>query len=117
MAQVASRHHVAHHGYPSRHKPLPITMPTKTPTYSLPTSRVAMSPDYSDSSTTYSSHGSRHSAGSYSVGSYAPSASSSEDYGYDRHEGVDVVDELSNRLNSAFDGIKMDRALVQQAQT
>jgi len=94
-------------------------MPAKAPAYDYPVSRVAMSPELSDSSTTYSS--SRHSgmsAGSYSArGSTYAASQSSDDYSYNSQSGVDVVDMLSERMNSAFDPLKMDTSLARQAQT
>ena len=114
MAAHVSRHPTS---YAPHSKALPITMPSKTPTYSYPVSRVAMSPpEMSDTSTSYSG---RTSGGSYSARSsnYAPSHSSGEYDSYHSHSGVDVVDMLSDKMNSAFDPIRMDRSLADQAQT
>jgi biogenesis of lysosome-related organelles complex 1 subunit KXD1 len=77
-------------------------------------------PEILDSSTAYGS--SRHSgmsAGSYSARSsnYAASLSSGDDYSYNSQSGVDVVDMLSERMNSAFDPLKMDTSLARQAKT
>lgn len=71
----------------------------------------------SDSSTAYGS--SRHSGGTYSArsSSYAPSQSSRDYDDYNPTSGVDVVDMLSERMNGAFDTMKMDRSLARQAQT
>jgi biogenesis of lysosome-related organelles complex 1 subunit KXD1 len=104
--------------YAAPPKTLPITMPSKAPAFNYPVSRVAMSPpELSDSSTNYS--GSRHSGGSYSArsSSYAPSQSSRDYDDYNATSGVDVVDMLSERMNGAFDTMKMDRSLARQAQT
>ncbi|RMZ87346.1 hypothetical protein DV736_g5427, partial [Chaetothyriales sp. CBS 134916] len=93
---------------------LPITMPSKAPAYDYPVSRVALSPpDYSD---TASSSG-RHSGRSYSAHSstYALSHASDEYYSH-RDAGVDVVDMLSERMDRAFNPIRMDKSLARQAQ-
>ncbi len=102
---------------PAPHKTLPITMPSKAPAYHYPVSRIAMSPpEMSDSSTTYS--GSRSSGQSYSARSSSCAASQSSDYeSYNSASGVDVVDMLSERMNSAFEPIRMDKSLAKQAQT
>lgn len=96
-------------------------MPPKTPAANYPSSRVAMSPpELSDSSTTYSSHGSRHShsAGSYSAGSvYDDSQSSNDDYSCNSQSGIDIMDMLSERMTAAFDPIRMDTSLAKQTQT
>jgi hypothetical protein len=90
-------------------------MPSKAPAYNYPVSRVAMSPpELSDSSTTYSS---RHSSRTSRSSSYAPSQSSRDYEDYNSTSGVDVVDMLSERMNDAFDTMKMDRSLARQAQT
>jgi hypothetical protein len=114
MATQISRHPS---GYATTKGTLPITMPPNRPTYSHPVSRVAASPpEFSDTTTSYG--GSRISAGSYSAkSSYAPSHSSSEYDSYSSHPGVDVVDMLSEKMHSAFDPIRMDRSLANQAQT
>ncbi|OAP56461.1 hypothetical protein AYL99_09640 [Fonsecaea erecta] len=113
MATTAySRHPTS---YVSHQKALPITMPSgKAPVYSYPQSRVLDSPELSDTSTSYT--GSRTSAGSYSRSSYAPSHSSGDFDSY-THSGVDVVDMLSDKMNAAFDPIRLDRSLAKQAQT
>jgi len=102
---------------PAPQKTLPITMPSKAPAYHYPVSRIAMSPpEMSDSSTTYS--GSRSSGQSYSARSSNYAASQSSDYdSYNSASGVDVVDMLSERMNSAFEPIRMDKALAKQSQT
>lgn len=41
----------------------------------------------------------------------------SDDYESRYHPGIDVMDELSDRMNSVFDPTKMDRVIVKQAQT
>ena len=91
----------------------------KAPVYSYPVSRVAESPEISDSVTSYPS--SRISASSYSVpygSSYGGSHSGGDYESFSpRRAGIDVVDELSDRMNSAFDPIRMDRSLAKQAQT
>ncbi|KAK5204719.1 hypothetical protein LTR67_007525 [Exophiala xenobiotica] len=113
MATHVSRHPTS---YATPHKTLPITMPPKTPTYSTPFSRAMSPPELSDTSTSYA--GSRTSAGSYSArSSYAPSHSGSDYDSYASHPGVDVMDVLSEKMNTAFDPIRMDRSLVNQAQT
>jgi biogenesis of lysosome-related organelles complex 1 subunit KXD1 len=120
MATTAaySRHPV---GYATHQKTLPVTMPTSKPTiYSQPLPRVADTPEYSDSGSSYaSSRGG--SAGSYSVGSHSSYAGSHHGGDYDSHYsrrgGIDIVDELSDRMNSAFDPIRLDRSLAKQAQT
>ncbi|KIW80698.1 hypothetical protein AYO21_05585 [Fonsecaea monophora] len=114
MATTAySRHPTS---YATHQKTLPITMPSgKAPVYSYPQSRVLDSPELPDTSTSYT--GSRTSAGSYSArSSYAPSHSSGDCDSY-AHSGVDVVDMLSDKMNAAFDPIRMDRSLAKQAQT
>ena len=115
MATSYSRHSI-HHGPPK--KTLPIIMPSKAPAYPHPVSRVAMSPpEYSDAST-YSPTGSRHSGGSYSARSSSSRASThSADYESNYRDGRhDVSDMLSERMNSAFDPIRMDKSLAKQAQ-
>ncbi len=113
MATHVSRHPTS---YATPHKTLHITMPPKTPTYSTPFSRAMSPPEMSDTSTSYA--GSRTSAGSYSArSSYAPSHSGSDYDSYASHPGVDVMDVLSEKMNTAFDPIRMDRSLVNQAQT
>lgn len=84
-------------------------MPTKTsPTYNIPVSRVAMSPPELDETSTIYSSGRR--SGTLS--------DISDDYESSRyHAGIDVMDELSERMNSVFDPTKMDRVIVKQAQT
>lgn len=74
-------------------------------------------PELSD--TTSTSYNGRTSGGSYSARSsnYAPSHSSGDYDSYHPHSGVDVVDMLSEKMNSAFDPIRMDRSLADQAQT
>ncbi|KIX03438.1 uncharacterized protein Z518_06990 [Rhinocladiella mackenziei CBS 650.93] len=115
MATHVSRHPTS---YATNHKALPIIMPPKTSSYSLPVSRVAISPpELSDTGTTYD--GSRTSAGSYSARSsnYAPSHSSGDYDSCNSQSGVDVVDMLADKMNGAFDPIRMDRSLASQAQT
>ncbi len=92
-------------------------MPSKAPAYQgYPVSRVALSPPELSDSSTYG--GSRSSGRSYSARSSDYAASqSSDDYSYNSHSGVDVVDMLSDRMNSAFDPIRMDKSLARQAQT
>jgi biogenesis of lysosome-related organelles complex 1 subunit KXD1 len=74
-------------------------------------------PELSDASTTYS--GSRHSGGTYSArsSSYAPSHISRDYDDCNSTSGIDLVDMLSERMDRAFDPIKMDRSLARQAQT
>jgi len=117
MAATVSRHHS---GYAATHKTLPITMPSKGTSYTYPVSRVAVagSPiEFSDSSTT--SSGSRHSSGRSSARSsdYAASQYDDDFDNYKLQSGVDVVDMLSERLNTAFDPMRMDKSLARQAQT
>ncbi|EXJ57478.1 hypothetical protein A1O7_07826 [Cladophialophora yegresii CBS 114405] len=112
-----SRHPVS---YGSHQKALPVTLPPsgKGPIYTQPISRVADAPDFSDSSTSYSSSG--RSGGSFSVRSGSSYAGSHSGTDYESHysrPGIDVVDELSERMNSAFDPIRMDKSLAKQAQT
>ncbi|KAI1617261.1 hypothetical protein EDD36DRAFT_158964 [Exophiala viscosa] len=110
--------HVSRHptSYSAHKSPLPITMPPKTPTYSYPVPRGMFPPEFSDTATSYG--GSRTSGGSFSArSSYAPSHSSGEYDSYAPHPSVDVVDMLSEKMNNAFDPIKMDRSLAYQAQT
>ena len=117
MAASYSRHGTQ---YAAPAKTLPIKMPSHATTYH-PTSRAAMSPpDYSDSgyhtaSSAYSRHSGRGSTSDRSDRSYAPSHSSG-DYDDFRHGSHDVVDMLSDRMNSAFDPITMDKQLARQAQ-
>ena len=112
MATTASRHYA----YPTAHKTLPITMPSKAPAYHYPVSRGGLSPPEMSDSSTYS--GSRSSGPSYSVRSSDYAASHGSDYdSYTSHSGVDVVDMLSERMDSAFDPIGMDKSLARQAQT
>lgn len=113
MASVRRQHYAY---APAPHKALPITMPSKAPAGYYPVSRVAMSPaEVSDASTV---GGSRTSA-SYSANSssYAGSASEYDTSSSGSYPSVDVVDMLSDRMNSAFDPIRMDKALATQAQT
>ena len=105
MATTASR---AYASYAPSHKTLPITMPSKTPPYHYPLSRVALSPPEMSDSSTYSA--SRSSGRSYS-------ARSSDYDSYNSASGVDVVEMLSERMNTAFDPIRMDQSLARQAQT
>jgi len=92
-------------------------MPSKAPAGYYPVSRVAMSPaEISDASTV---GGSRTSA-SYSANSSSYAGSASGEYDTSSsggYAGVDVVDMLSDRMNSAFDPIRMDKGLATQAQT
>lgn len=96
--------------------PLPISMPSKAPDYGYPVSRAAASPpEYSDTS---SSSG-RHSGRSYSArsgSSYAPSHASDDYRSHRDAAGVDVVDMLSERMDRAFDPIRMDKSMARQAQ-
>lgn len=112
MATTSSRHYSS---YPTAHKPLPITMPSKAPAYNYPLSRVALSPPEMSDSSTYSE--SRSSGRSYSARSSDYAGSQSSDYDSYSNSGVDVVDMLSERMNSAFDPIRMDKSLARQAQT
>jgi biogenesis of lysosome-related organelles complex 1 subunit KXD1 len=112
MATTASRHYSS---YPTPHKALPITMPSKAPAYNYSLSRVALSPPEMSDSSTYSE--SRSSGRSYSARSSDYAGSQSSDYDSYSHSGVDVVDMLSERMNSAFDPIRMDKSLARQAQT
>lgn len=110
MATTTSRHY----SYATPPKTLPITMPSKAPAYHYPISRVAMSPPEMSESSTYS--GSRSSGRSYSARSSDYAASQSSDYeSYNSASGVDVVDMLSERMNTAFDPIRMDESLARQA--
>lgn len=106
MAATLSRHHG---NYARPQKTLPITMPTKkSTTYSHPTTRVAMSPpELSDAGTVYS----RTSGGTYS------DISGSDEYESRYPPGIDVMDELSERMNTVFDPLKMDKSIARQAQT
>lgn len=114
MATSARRHYT--HA-PMAHKALPISMPSKAPAYHYPVSRIAMSPpEMSDSSTAY--YDSRSSGQSYSVGSDSYAASQNSDYeSYKSASGVDVSDMLSERMNTAFEPLRMDKAVAKQAQT
>jgi biogenesis of lysosome-related organelles complex 1 subunit KXD1 len=102
---------------PASQKTLPISMPSKAPAYHYPVSRIAMSPPELSDSSTYRS-GSRSSGQSYSArsSSYAPSQHSDYD-SYNSASAVDVVDMLSDRMNTAFEPIRMDKSLAKQAQT
>lgn len=113
MATTASRHYSS---YATPHKTLPITMPSKAPAYHYPASRVARSPpEMSDSSTC---SGGRSSGRSYSARSSDYAASQSSDYdSCTSASSVDVVEMLSERMNTAFDPIRMDQSLARQAQT
>lgn len=64
-------------------------------------------PELSDTSTI--SGRSRKSGGTFS--------DISDDYESRLPGGIDVMDELSDRLNTVFDPIKMDRSIARQAQT
>src|SRR5271163_2312776 len=112
MATIASRHH----GYATPQKTLPITMPSKAPAYHHPGPRIPpMSPPELSDSSSY--RPSRFSGGSYSArssSSYAPSHTSEYD-SYNPNSSVDIMDTLSERMNSAFDPIKMDKSLARQA--
>ena len=98
-------------------KTQPIRMPPKAPAYHYPVSRIAMSPETSDVSTL--SSGSRSSGGaSYSArsSSYAASQSADDYESYNSTSGVDVSEMLSDRMNAAFDPIRMDKSLAKQTQ-
>ncbi|KAJ5674082.1 domain KxDL [Penicillium macrosclerotiorum] len=91
-----------------------MAMPSKAPVSAsiYPISRVAGSPpDYSDASTTA---GSRTSGGLTfsSAGASGDYDSSSASY-----SGVDVVDVLSDRMQTAFDPTPLDKGIARQAQT
>ena len=94
---------------PSHKNTLPITMPQKSSHNYYAGSRVAMSPpevsDYSSS----------RSGPSYSARSSTYAGSSSGDYD-GQYSSVDAFDNLSERMNRAFDPITMDRGLARQAQ-
>ena len=62
-------------------------------------------PELSDAGTVYS----RTSGGTYS--------DISDDYDSRYKPGIDVMDELSERMNTVFDPMKMDKSIVRQAQT
>ncbi|KAK5940296.1 hypothetical protein PMZ80_007716 [Knufia obscura] len=98
-----------HHGnYARPQKTLPITMPTKTSTaYNAPVSRVAMSPpEISDTSTVYSGRRS------------GTLSDISDDYESARYPtAIDVMDELTDRMDKVSDYTKMDKAIARQAQT
>lgn len=102
------------------HSSHPISMPSKAPTTGsplYPISRVTgvSPPDYSDASTTA---GSRTSGGTFSANSSSYAGSSSEyESSSAGYSGVDVVDMLSDRMNTAFDSVKLDKGLATQAQT
>ncbi|KAJ5493214.1 hypothetical protein N7539_001960 [Penicillium diatomitis] len=90
------------------------SLPSKTPvsTHLYPISRVPGSPpEYSDASTT---GGSRSSGGLTfsSAGRSVDYDSSSASY-----SGVDMVDILSDRMQTAFDPTSLDKGLAKQAQT
>jgi biogenesis of lysosome-related organelles complex 1 subunit KXD1 len=113
MAATASRHYSS---YATPQKILPITMPSKAPAYHYPNSRIAASPPEMSDSSTYGA--SRASGRSYSARSSDYAASQSSDYdSYNSQSGVDVVDMLSERMNTAFDPIRMDKSLARQTQT
>lgn len=110
---VASRHHA----YATPPKTLPITMPSKAPVHNYPVRGIPMSPpELSETSTL---GGGRSSARSYSALSseYAASHSGSDYDSYNSQSGVDIVDMLSDRMNAAFDPMRMDKSLARQAQT
>lgn len=118
-------------------KTLPIRMPSKAPAYHYPVSRIAMSPDLTDSSTTttssggYSGYPSMRSGANSNSGSRSSAAGTTsysgrsnssyaggEDYdSYHSTSGVDVSDMLSERMNAAFDPMRLDKSLAKQAQT
>ncbi|KAL9107504.1 MAG: hypothetical protein Q9227_007606 [Pyrenula ochraceoflavens] len=122
MTHSAPRHH-HHSSYyaPAPHKTLPITMPSKSQAGGgyYPVSRVAVSPpDLSDASTVSGSRGaSREAPSSYSANSSSYAPSFSNDYESCSAGGVDVVDMLSDRMNSAFEPMRLDRSLATQAKT
>ena len=87
-------------------------MPTKAPAYHYPVSRVAMSPPEASDSSTYDSRSGR----SYSARSRDCRSDDYDSYGSGR-DGVDVADMLSERMERAFDPIRMDRSLAKQAQS
>ena len=64
-------------------------------------------PELSDAGTVYS----RTSGGTYS------DIGGSDDYESRYPPGIDVMDELSERMNTVFDPLKMDKSIARQAQT
>jgi hypothetical protein len=125
MATSYSRH-APHYPVSGKGKgSLPVKIPSSSTSVMYPSSRAAMSPpeypQYSDSGYhTGGSGSSRHSSQSTSGRSVRSGRSSSRgDYDYDdcsRYASHDPIDMLTDRMNSAFDPITMDRSLVKQAQ-
>jgi len=105
MATTLSRHHG---NYARPQKTLPITMPTKNSKTYTPQTRVALEPpEISDTSTTYSR--------SRSDGTFSDI---SNDYESSRYPtAIDVVDELTDRMDKVWDPTKMDKSIARQAQT
>lgn len=96
-------------------KIMPVTLPSKSaPRYTTPVTRVAIDPpELDDSSTIYS--GTR--ASDFSTPSLYSSRSGRDYNSRADVAGVDVMDELAERMSTVFDPIRMDRSLAKQAQT
>ena len=104
MTTTAYRQHYAL----PRDKTLPISMPRKATRDPYQGKSIAMSPPEA------SEYSSSRSGPSYSARS---STYARSDYDGDSYSGVDVMDNLSERMNRAFDPITMDKSLAKQAQT
>ena len=105
MATTLSRHG----NYARPPKSLPISPPTKTSNaYHHPLTRAAaLDPELDETSTIYSSSRSGGTFSDISGDDYASSY---------KRGGIDVMDELSERMNTVFDPSNMDRMVARQAQ-
>ena len=97
---------------PAHYKTLPITMPSKYHPTTYSRTAAASPPEFSDASTTSGSRASYSANSSSYAGSVSNDYETSSGYG-----GVDVVDMLSERMERAFEPMRMDRSLATQAQT
>lgn len=91
-------------------KTLAIAKPSKTPrSFDAPVSRVAAPPpELSDTSTIYSRHSSRQSGGTYS--------DISDDY-ESSYPNIDVMDQITDRMDKLWDPEPMDRIRDRQTKT
>ncbi|RVX73308.1 hypothetical protein B0A52_02950 [Exophiala mesophila] len=113
MATIS--HHPTH--YESRHKSPPIYISNQA-AYNRPVTRVTMTPpEISDTEASYGSRsGGTFSARSSLYGHSQSTGSEYDSYRSPRQPGVDVMDMLSEKMNHAFDPIRMDRSMAHQTQ-
>lgn len=89
--------------------------PKSTPRFNVPMSRVAIEPpELDDTSTIYS--GSRTSGGTFSTPSLYSSGSGRDRDSRRAIAGIDIVDELTDRMNTVTNFTQMDKSLAKQAQ-